>query len=455
MPCRFGRRRGTGATGAPRRRWRRCVRCRRRARDLLARYHGSINDDALHRLAAALTAFVKSAAAERRRAGKLNFDDLLIEARRLVANNAGVRAALRDRLRFLLVDEFQDTDPLQAEMVFLLAADEPAAAGANADAGSWSEKATRQPMLRYRYPSPSMSRSDRTDSWQDVKLWPGKLFIVGDPKQSIYRFRRADIDTYLHAKEAFRRQPDGCARIATVSQNFRSVPEITEWVNATFAAVLKPDAQFRGAQPEYRPIHAYRAAAGQPRVTMMYPAADLHDTKLSELRRGEADAVARLIADLVGNPRWRIGAQDGTDGERAIALRDICILVETRTAVDVYTDALADHGVPYIVDGGRDFFQHQEISDVAAILRAVDDPSDPGFAGGSFEVGGILLLRRRPAAAPAGQRPLQSAGAAIPGHGGGPGTAPTGQVVRDQEQRPRCRVWSIGRSATATWPSRC
>ena len=320
----------------------------RDGREQLARFRAGLNDDALHRLGAALAAFVKNAAAERRRAGKLNFDDLLIEARALVAANPEVRAVLRDRFRFLLVDEFQDTDPLQAEMVFLLAADDPAA-----------------------------DTSSAADSWQEVTLRPGKLFIVGDPKQSIYRFRRADIDTYLRAKAVFRRQPAGRARIATVSQNFRSVPQITDWVNVTFGAVLKPNPQFPGAQPEYRPIHAYRDAAGEPRVALMYPTTDLHETRLDELRQVEAAAVARLIADLVGNPRWQIGATEhAADGTRRIALRDICILVETRTAVEAYTDALARCGVPYIVDGGRDFFQHQEINDLAAILRAVDDPSD-------------------------------------------------------------------------------
>ena len=344
----------------------------RDAREQLARFRAGLNDDALHRLGAALAAFVKNAAAERRRAGKLNFDDLLIEARALVAANPAVRALLRDRFRFLLVDEFQDTDPLQAEMVFLLAAAEPAArSGAVAD------------------------------SWQEVTLRPGKLFIVGDPKQSIYRFRRADIDTYLRAKEVFRRQPADSARIATVSQNFRSVPQITDWVNATFGAVLKPNPQFPGAQPEYRPIHAYRAAAAEPRVALMYPATDLHDARLEELRQVEAAAVARLLADLVANPRWQIGATErGADGTRGIALRDICILVETRTAVEAYTDALARCGVPYIVDGGRDFFQHQEINDLAAILRAVDDPSDQvalvaALKSAAFCCSDVDLLRHR------------------------------------------------------------
>ena len=317
------------------------------ARDLLARVRSGFNDDALHRLSIALRSFVTNAAAARRRAGKLNFDDLLIEARALIAGNAGVRAELRERFRFLLVDEFQDTDPLQAEMVFLLAADDPAA-GARGE-----------------------------PRWQEVTLQPGKLFIVGDPKQSIYRFRRADIDTYLRAKEVYRRQPPGRARIDSVSQNFRSLPQLTDWVNATFARVLKPNSRFPGAQPEYQPIHPFRPAASEPRVVMMYPESFLEGNKLGDLRLAEARAVARLIADLVGNPKWQVSTgDDESAGVRPVALRDICILVETRTAVGLYTDELARIGVPYIVDGGRDFFQHQEINDLAAILRAIDDPSD-------------------------------------------------------------------------------
>ena len=327
------------------------------ARDRLLEWRAGLNDDALHRLSAALSAFVTSAAAARRRAGKLNFDDLLIEARALVAGDATVRAALRERFRYLLVDEFQDTDPLQAEIVLLLAADDPPPTG-----------------------------GARPRAWHEVTLQPGKLFIVGDPKQSIYRFRRADIDTYLRAKRVFQRQPQGRARIATISQNFRSLPQITEWVNTTFGAVLTPNPQFPGAQPEYQPIHAYRAAAGGPRVALLYPELAVHEAKLGELRREEATAVARLIADLTTNPRWRIDAPPGDSGDsgapvdvggaRGVALRDICILVETRTALEGYTRELARGGIPYVVDGGRDFFQHQEINDLAAILRAVDDPSD-------------------------------------------------------------------------------
>ena len=109
----------------------------------------------------------------------------------------------------------------------------------------------------------------------------------------------------------------------------------------------------------------------------MYPDSFVGERKLTDLRQVEARAVSRLIADLVGNPRWRISAEeDGEVAMREVALRDICILVETRTAVELYTGELARGGVPYVVDGGRDFFRHQEMNDLAAILRAIDDPSD-------------------------------------------------------------------------------
>ena len=319
------------------------------AQEQLTRFHDSLNESALQHLTQALTGFVNTAARGRRREGKLNFDDLLIEARSLVANHPTVRAALQDRIRFLLVDEFQDTDPLQAELVFLLAGSDPPAPHADAAA----------------------------PDWRNVSLAPGKLFIVGDPKQSIYRFRRADIDTYLAAKQVFSEQPAGRTRVATVSQNFRSRPEITTWVNETFAPVLTANRAFPGAQPEYRPIHAYRDPAAEPRVVLVYPEAPLTDIRLPELRAAEATAVARVVADLVDNPAWQIADEGGQAGDlRRISFRDICILVDSRTEIKRYTSQLKARQVPYILDGGQEFFQRQEVRDLTAILRAIDDPSD-------------------------------------------------------------------------------
>src|SRR4029077_7028481 len=101
----------------------------------------------------------------KQRAGLLDFMDLLRSARDLVRDNPGVRAELQRRFTHIFIDEFQDTDPLQVEILLLLSADDP-----------------------------------RESRWENVRPVPGKLFIVGDPKQSIYRFRRADVSLYQNLK---------------------------------------------------------------------------------------------------------------------------------------------------------------------------------------------------------------------------------------------------------------
>ena len=106
----------------------------------------------------------------KQRAGKLDFVDLLIHVRDLVRDQPEVRGYLQKRFTHLFIDEFQDTDPLQAEILLLLAADDPA-------------------------------ESD----WLQARPKPGKLFLVGDPKQSIYKFRRADMVLYRQVRERFAR----------------------------------------------------------------------------------------------------------------------------------------------------------------------------------------------------------------------------------------------------------
>src|SRR5262249_55417378 len=134
------------------------------------------------------------------RAAALDFVDLLLRARDLVRDHSGVRADLQGRLTHIFVDEFQDTDPLQAEIVLLLAA---------SDAG--------------------VSR------WQDIVPAPGTLFLVGDPKQSIYRFRRADVATYQAVKQLLVARGAACIYLTT---SFRAIPSIQHLVNAAFAPVM-------------------------------------------------------------------------------------------------------------------------------------------------------------------------------------------------------------------------
>ena len=138
------------------------------------------------------------------RAGALDFLDLLLGARDLVRDNAVVRQGFQARFKRIFVDEFQDTDPLQAEILLLLAADDNA----------------------------------ETD-WRRARPRPGTLFLVGDPKQSIYRFRRADVGVY---REVCDRLATLGATLVHLNTSFRAVPEIQACVNNAFEPVMTGDA---------------------------------------------------------------------------------------------------------------------------------------------------------------------------------------------------------------------
>jgi ATP-dependent exoDNAse (exonuclease V) beta subunit len=144
------------------------------------------------------------------KAGRLDFLDLLIKARDLIRDSAAVRGELQRRISHFFVDEFQDTDPLQAEILLLLAADD-----------------------------------DGKTDWRAVRPGPGKLFLVGDPKQSIYRFRRADVALYEEVKKRLRHVG---AELLHLTTSFRSPPSIQAFVNLAFAPALATDRQCRQAR---------------------------------------------------------------------------------------------------------------------------------------------------------------------------------------------------------------
>ncbi|MEY2432394.1 MAG: ATP-dependent helicase/nuclease subunit, partial [Acidimicrobiaceae bacterium] len=171
---------------------------------------GELRTTVLQRFMPRLQAFTLSGVEERRDDGRLEFHDLLVHARDLLRANQEVRVALADRIDVILIDEFQDTDPLQLDIAFALAADNPS------------------------LPPPP---------WPEAVLRAGKILVVGDPKQSIYRFRGADISLWDRTKRLF---PDG---VEQLGQNFRTVPPLLEWVNAVFRSVIAEGEA--GAQPAY------------------------------------------------------------------------------------------------------------------------------------------------------------------------------------------------------------
>ena len=282
-------------------------------------------------LEAFFDSFLAFVEARKHESGVLDFDDLLIKVREL-CKDPGALDRLRERYRFILVDEFQDTDPVQAEIIYLLAG--------------------------------APGSGDR------MELEPGKLFIVGDPKQSIYRFRKADVEMYERVKGHV--SSGGGARLA-ITQNFRSVPGVIDWVNDTFSEIMIPPDE--GAfQPRYEPIHARRAAGRAPAVVLLDLELGEEDAGSEDVRRREGEAVARVIRRLIESG---VAVTDAKTKEiRPVEYGDIAVMYPGTTGIDYYEEPLRAERIPYIVEGGKLFYAREEIRDLASVIWAIEDPFD-------------------------------------------------------------------------------
>jgi len=310
----------------------------------LDRLKKSIHADVLAELVEWLKGFLETIQEEKAKLGMLDFQDLLLGARNLLQNNKEVRRYFQERIRYILVDEFQDTDPLQVEVVFFLAED-----------GAQAEK------------------------WEDVVVAPGKLFLVGDPKQSIYRFRRADIETYEKAKEKLEAKGDGLKAF----QNFRTVPSIISWVNRVFRDLIQPSEEGH-FQPAYISLVAHpnreEVVADQPGVILLAPPPDFDSQKalVGDAREVEAQSIAALIEEMAAERskrRWMVFDKKEKTS-RAINYKDIALLFPTFTGVEAYEEALKAKGIPYRLEGGKEFYLRQEVRSLLCCLKALNDPAD-------------------------------------------------------------------------------
>src|SRR5712692_86654 len=276
-----------------------------------------------------LEEYVRAYEEKKREQSSLDFTDLLLRIRDLLKHNLDVRRYFQSRFDFLLVDEFQDTDPLQAEIVFFLAEREP-----------------------------------RAVDWATAELRPGKLFLVGDPQQSIYRFRRADLEVYAQVRAAIERQGE----VLSLSTNFRTRAPALNWINETFERVF---ASIGTDQPAYRPLTAARHEDTGREVILLPVSADLlsaHPNR-EELRQAEARTVAAFLKQAVTYGSLTVW------GDRTVHYRDIGVLFRTYQAMDAYEEALRSAGVPYRVFGGRRYTSRQEVEELHTLLRAIESPS--------------------------------------------------------------------------------
>ena len=288
--------------------------------------------DVLPTLLAALRGFVLRYANERRREGRLEFHDLLVQTRNLLRGNAGVRRALRAQYSHILIDEFQDTDPLQIEIAVWLAAD---------------------------------TEVKQVDHWRETAVQGGRLFFVGDPKQSVYRFRRADIDLYQEVQQRFDQQT------ARLTQNFRSVPAVIEWVNHCLGGLMGDEAA--EGQVAYLPLQASRDALDEG-SELVHVLGGPAEENLGPIREREAKEIARVI-QLAKAEGWPV-AERGEDSPRGARYADIALLMPTRTTLPLIEQALEEAGIPYRIESRSLVYDTQEVRELLAILRAIDDPTD-------------------------------------------------------------------------------
>ncbi len=301
------------------------------------------------------------------RAGKLDFVDLLIFTRDLIRDQADVRRHLQDKFTHLFVDEFQDTDPLQAEILLLLA-----------------------------------SEDSRETDWLAVTPKPGKLFVVGDPKQSIYKFRRADVVLYESVKQRLVERGAGLVRL---TRSFRSVRPIQECVNAAFAPEMTGNIE--AGQALYSPLEEVRGAIdGQPSVIAL-PAPKPYASRLAKYKIDDClpDAIVAFVAWLLKESGWKVGDPD--DKTKLVPVQSQHVAILFRRFINFgkdltrdYTRGLEARGIPHLLMGSKSFHKREEIETLRAALGAIEWPEDElsvyaTLKGSLFAIPDAALLRFR------------------------------------------------------------
>jgi ATP-dependent exoDNAse (exonuclease V) beta subunit len=269
--------------------------------------------------------------------------DLLVKLRNLLVQDKAARAEYQGRFDHIFVDEFQDTDPLQAEIVLYLCEREP-----------------------------------RAERWEDVIVADGKLTLVGDPKQSIYRFRRADIAMYERVRKTVAKQNHLEAKLST---NFRSVPPLIDWFNDRFARILGTSPDGKAFDPTtgkvfQQPLAPGREAASEPAVHVLpFDFKDGEKHLTDDYRELEGRALARYLRWLVEDSE--VSIIDALDGrQRRVRYGDVSILAVSTWRLSLLFPRLDAEGIPYASRGGMMFLEDPLHRQFLLGLRALADRDD-------------------------------------------------------------------------------
>jgi ATP-dependent helicase/nuclease subunit A len=279
------------------------------------------------------------------RRGRLDFLDLLLRARDMIRDCRPVREEFQQRFKRIFIDEFQDTDPLQVEILLLLSSDDASV----------------------------------TD-WRLVKPGPGRLFVVGDPKQGIYRFRRADLGIYQQVKELLVRH-GACSLELTTS--FRALPSIQNAINAAFGPVMTGDRET--LQADYVALSPCREENyDQPTVVVLpvpNPYSDRGNLTQGAVDKSLPDATAAFVDWLIHESGWKVTESERPGERLPVAARHVCLLFRRLESwgTDVtggYVTALEAREIPHLLVGGKSFHKREEVQTLRAALAAIEWPDD-------------------------------------------------------------------------------
>ena len=275
---------------------------------------------------------------EKARLAKLDFEDLLSSAEGLVRDHPEVRSALIRRYATIFVDEFQDTSPVQASFVFFLAGDE---------------------------------QSVEERDWKRVRPAPGRLVLVGDPKQSIYRFRSADVETYKACCDLVTdADPEAMLQIST---NFRTDGALVDWVNELFhsdSALMEAPDNGEGYQADYIDLIPWHKERGSTTPVLVLTPEDRERVEGSgPMLDVEARSVARYL-----KAKLAAGPVAFAEGGKQLDYGNIAVIARTRKTLTAYGVAFAAEGIPFVLEGGGHLFEQVEVQMALTLLAAIVEP---------------------------------------------------------------------------------
>lgn len=269
--------------------------------------------------------------------GRLTFNDYLLYLRDLLAEDAAKGGKLishiYNRHSYFLIDEFQDTNPLQAEVFFYLTAENP------------------------------------VPDWKKCNPRPGSLFIVGDPKQSIYRFRNADVASFLRVRQLFDEGSFG--EVLYMTRNFRSSDNMCIWFNKVFRDLLPEDTEIQskfqliptGEKPDYK-----ASLEGAFKYDIAY---------IKSIDKSEDPAeVAGIIQKIVNDPEITVQGREKEDEPRRVQYQDIMLITPGKKHMSAYMKAFTEAGIPFRIEGKVLFNECPALRSIAYMMTAVADPFD-------------------------------------------------------------------------------